>query len=186
MKHPRELAIKAAKEIIERLEAAQAVTRAEIVGSARRGLLWVKDVEILYVSRKQGGEPDLFGQPTGAPKDLATEAILAMEQEGILTRRKNALGKENFGKQIKLMRSHRGIPVDLFAITEEAWWNHLVLRTGPKSLCERIATRALKQGWRWKPFEAGFARDGVMKPMTSEQDVFAFVGLNYRKPEDRA
>lgn len=184
MKHPRELAIKAATEIIERLQAAKAVAKAEIVGSVRRGNKMVKDVEILYIPVFQA-EPDLFGNPGPHPKDLATEAILAMEQDGILTRRKNSKGHENFGKQIKLMRSHRGIPVDLFAIPAESWWNHLVLRTGPKELCERIATYAIKQGWRWQPFERGFYRDGKTVGMESEKAVFDFVGLPYREPEAR-
>lgn len=184
MKHPRQLAIKAATEIIDRLESAKAVHKAVIVGSVRRGLKMVKDVEILYIPVFEA-EQDLFGNASVNPKDLATEAILGMERDGLLTRRKNSKGHENFGKQIKLMQSHRGIPVDLFAIQAQSWWNHLVLRTGPKALCERIATLALKQGWRWQPFEQGFYRDGVSVKMSSEKAVFDFVGLPYREPEAR-
>jgi hypothetical protein len=43
---------------------------------------------------------------------------------GILERRLNALGHETYGPKYKLMRHASGIPVDLFAATEESWFNY--------------------------------------------------------------
>jgi len=91
-----------------------------------------------------------------------------------------------YGRKNKLML-HRatGLPVDLFAATEDNWWNYLVCRTGPADSNMRICTAAQSKGWKWNPYGAGFSRDGKVVAMTSEQEVFAFVGLPYTNPEHR-
>jgi DNA polymerase/3'-5' exonuclease PolX len=81
-----------------------------------------------------------------------------------------------------------GIPVDLFAATEENWFNYLVCRTGPAELNQRIAGEAKRIGWKWHPYGLGFTAldNGQESRVECEQDVFDFVGIPYAEPEDRS
>lgn len=110
----------------------------------------------------------------------------------ILNRRLNRDGRVTWGPQNKLARHvPSGIPVDLFATTELAWWNYLVCRTGPAELNKQIATAAQAKGWKWNPYGPGFSRDGPLAgaretvAATSEEQVFAFAGIPYLPPERR-
>lgn len=159
-------------------------------GSVRRKKESCGDVEILYIP-KLGTRPvpgALFGDE---PFNCADAAIAEMERTTKLLRRTNVNGSEMFGEKNKLMR-HRitGMPVDLFATTPECWRNYLVCRTGPSESNIRIAEAARKRGWKWNPCGTGFSRitaEGVDEHhvVTTEEAVFAFVGLPYLKPEER-
>lgn len=162
--------------------------RLEIAGSVRRGKAHVHDVEVVYVPRlvdAVGG-----GELLATLQSAVDLAIARLEREGILERRKTALGRENYGKQNKLMRHVRsGMPVDFFATTDGCWHNYLVCRTGPAGLNRTIAEAALAMGWRWNPYGPGFSREtpegAEVRAMGSEEAVFNFVGLPYREPGER-
>lgn len=66
-----------------------------------------------------------------------------------------------------------------------SWHNYLVCRTGPADSNTRICMAAQERGWKWNPYGAGFSRDGEIRAMESEAEVFAFVGLPYAQPEER-
>lgn len=159
--------------------------RLVVAGSLRRRKFTVGDVEILYIGMTEvrDNPADMFEMIT---VNLADEAIAELEKCGVLERRRNVNGAGMYGPKNKLMR-HRatGMPVDLFAATEENWWNYLVCRTGPAESNTRICMAAQARGWKWNPYGAGFSRDGEIRAMESEEDVFAFVGLPYARPEDR-
>lgn len=183
-KFPAALAMGVAEELIARM--APACERICFAGSLRRRKAEVGDVELLYVSRFESvvDTTDLFGGRVLA--NLADEAIAALEKDGTLVRRKNINGSETFGEKIKLMRhAASGIPIDLFATREESWANYLVCRTGPAEQNVRICVAAIARGYKWEPYTAGFRRIGHTVPMHSEEDVFRFVGMPYRAPEDR-
>ena len=156
-----------------------------VAGSLRRRKETVGDVEILYIGKTETRQDpaDMFASIT---VNLADQVIGALEKSGVLERRKNVNGSEMYGKKNKLMR-HRatGLPVDLFAATVDNWHNYLVCRTGPADSNTRICMAAQERGWKWNPYGAGFTKDGVIKAMASEEEVFAFVGLPYAKPEAR-
>ena len=88
-----------------------------------------------------------------------------------------------------------GLPVDLFAATEENYFNRLVVTTGSVELNVRIAKAARKMNpaWEWEVYEAGFVPLGgtwensarKRRTMRSERDVFEFVGLKWLPPEER-
>lgn len=182
---PREEALAVAEEIYHVLK--PATDRITIAGSLRRGKESVGDVEILYIPKFQSRkDPDaLLGDKL---INLADEEITALENSGMLERRKNVKGSEVFGAKNKLMRHRKsGIPVDLFSALPENWWNYLVCRTGPAESNVAIAQAAQKRGWKWNPYGVGFTRlrDGEVVTMNSEEEVFAFVGLRYTKPEER-
>jgi DNA polymerase/3'-5' exonuclease PolX len=161
--------------------------RIEIAGSLRRRKSDVGDIEILYIPILQAAKDpeDLFAMRS---VDCAEDGIRVMVATGILERRLNTLGRETYGPLNKLMlHVASGIPVDLFAATEENWFNYLVCRTGPTDLNARIATAAQSIGWMWNPYGSGFtAKDnGQVARVETEQDVFDFVGLPYQEPEAR-
>lgn len=172
-------------------------TRLEVAGSLRRRKREVGDIEILYVPKitKEPNPDNLFGELVDV--NAADLEIRWLETTGgMLERRKNVKGSEMFGEKNKLMRHVRsGIPVDLFAATEENWFNYLVCRTGGAENNVAIASAAQRKGWKWNPYGPGFsceAHQGTygevpaqVRVVTSEEDVFRFVGLAYRPPCER-
>lgn len=107
-----------------------------IAGSIRRRKETVKDIEIVYVSRKEQVQEDLFGPPTDRLcMDRALEDLLA---RGVIVKRRNQRGSEVWGAANKFaVHVESGIPIDLFATTEDAWFNYVVCRTTPSSICQR-------------------------------------------------
>lgn len=160
-----------------------------VAGSLRRGRQDVGDVEILYVAATEQRQRDLFHVEAF---DLAAAEIERLLRTGVLEKRVSLRGATSWGAKNKLA-VHRasGIPVDLFAATEENWWNYLVCRTGSAESNQRIATAAIQKGWHWNPYGPGFSRDGPptaareVVAVSSEEEVFAFVGLPYRPPHLR-
>lgn len=183
-KFPRADAIAVAKEIVEALR--PCAERIIVAGSLRRRRPEVGDVEILYVPRVECiADPDSLLDEK-IEFNRADAAVARLERTDILSRRLSSAGHESFGEKNKLML-HRatGIPVDLFSATEENWWNYLVCRTGGAENNVAICTAAIRKGWKWEPYSAGFYRIGHTEKMTSERHVFEFVGLPYLEPEDR-
>jgi DNA polymerase/3'-5' exonuclease PolX len=161
--------------------------RIEIAGSIRRKKPDVGDIEILYIPfmRTMPDPADLFAT---IEVNLADRRIRDLEEAKVLERRLNVKGRETFGDRNKLVRHVvSGIPVDLFAATEENWFNYLVCRTGPAELNQRIASAAIAIGWQWNPYGPGFtAKDnGQVARMETEEDVFDFVGIPYVGPDQR-
>lgn len=164
------------------------VERILVCGSLRRCKETVGDIEIVYIPRL-ATEPNtetLFGEPV--PVNRTDRAIGALIAAGILEKRQNVIGREAWGPKNKLARLVKtGVPVDLFATTQESWWNYVFCRTGPAELNTRIATLAKERGWQWNPYGPGFTPLGDGEPyiVRSEHDVFNFVGLDYLEPWQR-
>jgi DNA polymerase/3'-5' exonuclease PolX len=163
--------------------------RIALAGSLRRGKRAVGDVELLYISQVAERRADLFSSKLVALADLEIDKLVDAD---VLAKRRNKTGAFAWGAKNKLaLHCAAGIPVDLFAATEENWWNYLVCRTGPAASNMEIATRAMRQGGKWTPYGNGFVRLGrngevaEQCDMQSEEDVFAFVGLPYKLPERR-
>jgi DNA polymerase/3'-5' exonuclease PolX len=175
----------------EATEAAQEITAAlrgacrhlEIAGSLRRQKPHVGDIEILHVPIFEDRRIELFPESV----NLADEAIERLLQKGVIGKRPLAKGKTAWGQYNKLaLHRQSGIPVDLFRASEENWWNYLVCRTGPASSNARIASEAIKRGWRWNPYSIGFSNQaGETHQVHSEAEVFEFVGLPYLPPARR-
>ena len=184
-KYPRADALAVAKELCDHLK--PYCQRLIVAGSLRRRKAEVGDVEILYVPT-MATEPDgLFG---GREYSLADHHIDAAFACGIIAQRKNVRGSTTWGPKNKLaMHIASGIPVDFFATTAEAWYNYLVCRTGPAESNIAICQASIAKGWRWNPYAAGFSRQQGVETeiylVTSERDVFDFVGLPFRDPWER-
>lgn len=182
---PRPVGIEVAREVCSALR--PACERLVVAGSLRRRKDDIGDVEIVYVSASEiRPDPEDFFRNRSF--SLADEAIEALVSSGTFVRRLNSKGTPAFGPKNKLVRHvDSGMPVDLFATTDAAWWNYLVCRTGPADSNVRIAKLAQARGYQWKPYGEGFSRvsDGALIPMQSEREVFQFVGLPYLEPWER-
>jgi DNA polymerase/3'-5' exonuclease PolX len=172
---PRAKAISVAREVAAIL--APNCQRIIVAGSLRRGKAEVGDIEVVYIPKfEMGNVPgDMFAEER---VNLADRAIALMEARGILARRTNVNGSTMFGSKNKLMEHcDSGIPADLFSTNEDSWFNYLVCRTGPAESNTAVAVAAKRRGWHWNPYGSGFTRDGALHSITSEADVFRFVGL---------
>lgn len=185
-KYPRAEALAVAEEVYNRLK--PLTHRCKVVGSLRRYRAEVKDVEILFIPQYREGQRELF-LDVGNMVDLADQAIEQWVLEGFLAKRLNVNDSPTWGPLNKLcVHVKTGIPVDLFATSEENWWNSLVCRTGSANSNKRLAAAALAKGWTFEAYGPGFRRLGSNEyhRTTSEEDVFKFAGLPYLAPQYRS
>jgi len=191
-KFPRSAALAVTREIVATLQPRTA--RLIVAGSLRRKKAAVGDIEILYIPRViTAPDPaDFFGAKTR--QDDSAAALYELLTAGVIEKRLNVRGFPAWGESTKLGR-HRasGVPIDFFTATPESWWNTLVCKTGGAQSNTDIACAARDAGWKWCPLSPGFVRGGgwewdnarERRAMQSEQEVFAFVGLQYLEPEHR-
>lgn len=186
-RYPRADALAVAKELCDHLRPVTGDGRLIVAGSLRRRKALVGDVEILFVPKFQVVPDGLFDV---AQQDLAAMKVDELRQRGIVEPRLTKLNRETWGPQNKLaVHVASGIPVDFFTATAENWWNYLVCRTGPAESNTRICVAAIIRGWIWRPYSPGFYRaaetGAEVHPVTSEREVFDFVGLPYKVPWER-
>lgn len=165
-----------AREIAEevRRHLDESCVRTEIAGSIRRRKKDVGDIEILCISRFEGGADSL---------DRRVQGLMF---QGVLTYRLNKLGRKVYGPKNKLMlHVPSGIGVDIFSTTEECWPVSLVVRTGGKKTNQRIAMAALQKGYHFHAYGSGFSTPSGEIVCRSEREVFEAVGLPYREPWER-
>jgi DNA polymerase/3'-5' exonuclease PolX len=181
-KYPRREAMEVAAALCEELE--PYTHRIVVAGSLRRMKEFVGDIEILFVPMFETRKRDLLDIETF---DSASEQIDRMVRNGILFKRPNAKGGFSWGAKNKLAVHRSGIPVDLFTATHANWYNYMVCRTGPGDSNIRICNAAIAKGWKWCPYGDGFERPGTGEKhiVTSEKEVFDFVGLPYNEPHKR-
>lgn len=165
------------------------------VGGYRRGKREMKDLELLYIPeiRQEEDPADMFGRKieVNVTERLWHQLVAA----GVLEQRLKVDGSVSawgaWNKHARHVAS--GLPVDLFAATWENYANRLVVTTGPRESNIRIAAAARAKGWEWEVAEAGFVPLGKTwatatrerRTMRSEREVFAFVDLPFRLPEER-
>lgn len=182
-KFPREAALPVAKELCDFLQ--PFCERLVVAGSLRRRKKQVGDVELLFISRTEKRPDGLFDS---LDFDLAEEAITTLLKRGILTQRPNIAGQFTWGAENKLaVHVASRIPVDLFKTDEKRWWNALVVRTGGKNNNLLITTTAQRKGWSFEAYGSGFHKllGTERHDTTSEEDVYAFLGLEYKQPWER-
>jgi len=192
---PRAIALDVARHLCKLLEPAcvrmpDGKAALKVCGSLRRGRAEVGDIELVYIPRVETvpEQGDIFGDAgKTVPLNRADEEIDRMLATKLLARRLNKLGRSTWGRDNKLaVHVQTNVPVDLFATSAEAWWSYVVCRTGSAATNTRIATAAIRKGWRWHP-TMGFFTDvlGRRQWISSEEDVFQRVGLPYLEPAQR-
>jgi len=165
-----------AKAIAENIKAVleSSCQRIVIAGSIRRQKPDVGDIELLCIPIYIAGV------------DILDARIKALIRFNMLGYRLNKLGRKVYGPKNKLL-THlpSGIGVDIFSTDEECWPVALVVRTGGKVSNMRIATAALKQGYRFHAYGRGFSTPSGEIVCHSEREVFGVVGLSYLEPWKR-
>lgn len=191
--------LRTARAVAEKIVASLApfCRRITIAGSIRREKTEVGDIEILYIPKIETVETpdpnDMFGAKQQRSLNLADVQLQGLINGGQIQKRLNKLGRESWGQDNKFARAVKtGVPIDFFSTNEIAWYNYLVCRTGPADLNTEIAARAKRMGYTWHPTAYGFERRFESEPgkvrwlqVTSEQQVFDFVGLPYLDPTAR-
>ncbi len=161
-----------AEELKSRLE--EACHRIEVAGSIRRQKSIVGDIEFLCIPKYVSGV-DQLDREIGA---LCIQRILGV--------RLNKLGSRVYGPKNKLLcHVESGIGVNIFSTTQEQWPVALVVRTGGKTTNKRIATAALRKGYRFHAYGRGFTTATGEIVCHSEREVFEAVGLTYLEPWER-
>lgn len=163
----------------------QVCERVEIAGSLRRKKSEVGDIEILFIPKIGDAGTDLFDR---TPISLADRLIEGWLKDGLLAKRPNKRGHFAWGEENKLaIHVQSGIPVDLFSTTERKWWNSLVCRTGGKANNLLVTRTANDKGYSFEAYGTGYRNlmGGPHHDCTSERDVFEFIGLEYKEPQDR-
>jgi len=163
----------------------QVCERVEIAGSLRRKKPQVSDIELLFIPKMGDSGADFFEK---TEISLADRLIDGWLQDGLLAKRPSKTGVFTWGNSNKLaIHVPSGIPVDLFATTAEKWWNALVCRTGGKENNLLLTKAALAKGFSFEAYGKGFRnlRGCEDHQCTSERDVFDFIGLPYKEPQDR-
>lgn len=188
-KVPAAEAAEVAQDFVEAL--APHCERIQVAGSLRRMKPFVSDVEILFVPKFEadphpGG--DLFRPPP--PINQAELAIRGLVLANVLRPRPNVREIPTWGPLNKLgVHVQSGLAIDLFTATAENWFNYLVCRTGSSESNIRVAAAAQARGWKWNPYGNGFSRpNGLTREIhlvTSEKEVFRFVGLPFLEPWKR-
>jgi DNA polymerase/3'-5' exonuclease PolX len=183
-KVPAEFAAQVARDYVDALE--DNCERICIAGSLRRRKLWVSDIEIIFVAKlAPDPERDDFFKPKD-PVNLTERALDRMLEARLIEKRPNVNGVCSWGPDNKLGRDpESGLAIDLFTATRENWFNYLVCRTGGAESNVRIASAAISKGWKWNPYGPGFSRGSEKHVITSEREVFEFVGLRYQEPWQR-
>lgn len=169
-----ERAEKIAEQIKAILEPVCEPERIVIAGSIRRRRAEVGDIELLCIPRYVDGVDQL---------DAKIQTMLHFDMLGY---RLNKKGSKVYGLKNKLLvHKPSGIGVDIFSTDEECWTVALVVRTGGKETNMRIATAALRRGYRFHAYGSGFSTPNGEIVCRSEREVFEAVGLPYREPWER-
>ena len=151
-----------------------ACERIAIAGSMRREKPDVGDIELLCIPKFIDGI------------DQLDREIGILVAQRILGFRRNKLGSKVYGTKNKLMvHLPSGIGVDVFSTTPGCWAVSLVVRTGGEKTNKRIATAALRKGYRFHAYGSGFSTLQGDIVCHSEREVFEAVDLPYREPWER-
>lgn len=184
-RYPRSDAIAVARELCDELKAN--TERLIVAGSLRRGKQEIGDVEILFVPKIEMRQNRFSLFPDVKPVDLADERINYLLTIGWLAKRAGKSGVFAWGEKNKLaIHVKTGIPVDLFATTEDNWFVSVVIRTGGKATNLLLTTGAQRLGRKLHAYGNGVTMPGGSNVRaTSEQHVFELCGVPYREPKAR-
>jgi len=156
----RELAL-ALHEYLEQMVKVEAVT---VTGDIRRWAELVDSIDLLAVVRN--------------PDDAAEILDAFLLHPG--------LGEATWRDKDRVQAVSRwGVPVELIAVPREQYWFTLLWSTGSEQHFRRLQMTAWRQGWRLDRFGMVSRRDRQTAPVSSEEDIYRLLGLQYVAPELR-
>lgn len=162
-----------------------------IVGSVRRKVARVHDVEVLVLPLRGTPQSDLFGE---------LHVIDSTPVAEVLRRRAGwkVLAKSADAKIIRLIHTPTKTPCEIYIVDDpRSWGSHVVVRTGPQAFSINAMQRARQQG---KHFANGFLLHGhpaasmpcpegpecpFILELPKESDLFAVLGIPWKEPEER-
>lgn len=142
-----------------RLAALPGVEAAELVGSLRRRMPVVRDIDLLLVARD--------------PERAAEAAAAALGSPPVEAR----------GDGYRRLRLGNGLPLDLFMVRPEARVGALVFETGSRAHVDDLVARAAAQGTVLT--RAGLRRGGAPVATPDEDSLYRALGLAPVPPEMR-
>jgi DNA polymerase (family 10) len=149
------------EELVTALREHPSARRVELAGSARRMADTCKDLDIVCAA----GDP-------------AAVVAAFVELEGI-----DEVGSS--GEAGARAVTHSGLPVDLRIVPEESFGNLLQHFTGSGRHNEALRTDAVKRGLHVSEYGVSEDESGHTLAFTSEEEVYAKLGLAYIEPELR-
>ena len=164
-----------ADRIVDELFKADAIERALVVGSIRRRVPHVHDVDIVVIPKFDSG--GLFG-------DIRTSRIdpwvRRLEAESRLT--DVSIGP----KKVRFISKRTGVPVELYIADERTWWTLVVIRTGSANHNIMMCTAAQRMGYTLHADGRGIEDPEYQRHVPeSEERVFELCGVPWREPEER-
>ena len=157
-------ALDVAETLLERLRAIPGVERADHAGSLRRGRETIGDVDLLVASTRVDDVMEAF----------TSYGVV----ERVLTR----------GDTKSSILTRGGLQVDLRVVPSEAWGAAMIYFTGSKAHNVRIREMAVRKGLKLNEYGLFPAEGGDAIAATTEEEVYARLGLPYIEPtlrEDR-
>lgn len=147
-------------ELLELITVLPGVGRAEIGGSVRRWRETVRDIDLVVEAPNQA--------------EIFTALAKHPRVKGLLDREDN---RARFA-------TWWGVPLDVEVVSSERFWSALHRNTGNKEHYRKLQELALKQDLILD--ERGIRqKDGELKPVTGEEDIYARLGLPLIVPELR-
>ena len=166
----------------------EACEKIEIVGGLRRKMNRVKGISIIYISKLERTQTDLFGNSEG-PRNHLVE--LELPNIDFLKYRLDDDGKpiSKVGKanRFKAMYDEpTKVPVDLFPVlTNMEWGVALTLKTGPAKFNAKLEQSAKRRGYKWNGHRVTTIKDHKWVPASTEKEFFDICGVKMVKPERR-
>lgn len=137
------------------------VERVAYAGSLRRFRETIGDVDVLVAATSSAGIMDAF-----TSHDTVHEVVGRGETKSSVV-------------------THDGLQVDLRVVAPEAFGAALVYFTGSKAHNIRLRQRAIARRWKLSEYTLEDAETGEVVAATTEQDVYAALGLAWIEPEQR-
>ena len=162
-RHPREKIERLKTSIFSFLDDFDFITRREICGSYRRGLQTIGDIDILLTVT---GNNFLLGPKIFKEFENIVQKTLVMGSQ-----------KASF-----LMED---VQVDIRVLHDKTWVFALMHNTGSKYENLRMRYIAKNNGYRLNEYGLTRLSTGETIPLTTEEEVYNFLGEIYKKPEER-
>lgn len=160
-----------------------ACTRLEIVGSIRRERSVVHDIELCCEPRFRSIPSDDLFADTIVEENMLEARTWALLQDGMFI-------PDRWGMRLKRFL-YQGVSCELFIMLPPSQWGMgMLIRTGPAEYSKALVTPYEQRG-KWLPpghrvHDLGLYGPGnVLIPTPEETDVYAALGIPYRKPQDR-
>ena len=150
-----------AEELVAMLEARDDVERVEFAGSLRRFRETIGDVDLLVAATDPTGIMDAF------------------------TAHRSVHEVRGHGDTKSSIVTHDGLQVDLRVVRPEAFGAALLYFTGSKAHNIRLRQRAIARGWKLSEYALEDAETGEVVAASTEEDVYAALGLAWITPEQR-